>query len=101
MIHLCVLSISSSPSLLRFGFNSTLLVRFVFGGDQPLNSWFDGLFVTILIPLALCYNHWNREFTRIGDFEFLRKTPILFDLSSISHDLLIFWVRSFGDMLMG
>ena len=39
-------------SLLRFGFNYPLLVCFLFGGDQPLNSWFDGLFVMILILLA-------------------------------------------------
>ena len=36
------------------GFDSPLLVCFVFGGDKPLNSWFDGLFVTILILLAKC-----------------------------------------------
>ena len=31
-------------------------------------------------------------------FWVLEKTPILFDLPLISHDLLIFWERSFGDM---
>ena len=51
-IHLCVLSISSSPSLLRFGFNSPLLVCFLFGGDQPLILWFDELFGTILMHIA-------------------------------------------------
>jgi len=34
------------------GLNSPLLVCFVFGGDNPLNSCFDELFVTILIHLA-------------------------------------------------
>ena len=51
-IHLCVLSISSSPSLLCFGFNSPLLVCFLFGGDQPLISLFVELFGTIPILIA-------------------------------------------------
>ena len=34
-------------------------------------------------------------------FWVLEKTPILFDLPLISHDLLIFWERSLGDMFTG
>jgi len=34
-------------------------------------------------------------------FWVLEKTPILFDFPLISHDLLIFWERSFGNMFTG
>ena len=81
-IHLCVLSISSSPSLLRFGFNSPLLVCFLFGGEQPLISWFDEL--------------WNHEFSRIGDFVFLRKPQ-----SSLIFTRFLSIRESFGLDLLG
>ena len=35
------------------------------------------------------------------DFWALEKTPIPFDPLLISHDLLIFWESSFGDMFTG
>ena len=47
-----MLSTRPLPSLLRFGFNSPLLVCFLFGGDQPLVSWFDELFGMIPMLMA-------------------------------------------------
>ena len=55
------------------GLNSPLLLCFVFGGDNPLNSCFDELFVMILIhkpsakPPGIASSH-ELEF-----FTFLRK----------------------------
>ena len=89
------------PPLLRFGSNSPLLVCFVFGGDEPLNSWFDGLFVTILILSSQVLNLLESRVLTNWSFWVLEKTPILFDLPLISHDLLIFWERSFGNMFTG
>ena len=74
------------PFSLAFGFNSPLLVCFLFGGDQPLNSWFDGLFVTILILSSQVLNLLESRVLTNWRFCVLEKTPILFDLSSISLD---------------
>ena len=66
-----------------------------------MNSWFDGFFVTILILSSQVLNLLESRVLTNWSFWVLEKTPILLDLPSISHDLLIFWEGSLGDMFMG
>ena len=56
-----------------------------------MNSWFDGFFVTILILSSQVLNLLESRVLTNWSFWVLEKTPILFDLPLISHDLLIFW----------
>jgi len=45
----------------------------MFRGIELLISWFEELFGMIPMLMAYCSTPWNHGFSRIGDFEFLRK----------------------------
>ena len=83
------------------GLNSPLLLCFVFGGDNPLNSCFDELFCDDSNPSSLVPNPLKSRVLTNWSFYVLEKTPIHFDLPPSSQDPLIFWERSFGDMFTG
>src|SRR6185437_8318732 len=88
---------SFSPSSLVFlGWISPLLGCFVFRGIEPLDSCFAELFMTIPMHLSYCQTPWNREFSRIGIFVFLRKPQ-----STLFFPRILKILLSFGRDLLG